>query len=547
MAYQPLEMNARPPILDAMAQVSQSLGQLGDQRHAQALEAQARKRQDFADFQAAYIQAKKLADSGDHQGAAAYMARYKGRYGESPTAHATPAAPTQQQGPQGTPQGGSPMPDAMEFPRMPQEEGPDGVGPDGRPVQPPIDPGFVDSLPMGAPPPPGPQAPNPLMAAAQAGRPQAPADHPLVAANEASKARDQQRGNGVLYFTPPGEGGQEMSYDPTAVREQHIAQRTAEVERMVAKASPEVRAVYEELAPALAMNDQLDVGDVAKLIGKRMDEKQQAATATARAHEGELNREQRGDLRGQQFEVSRRGQNMLLQGNLAKAGAAGPGNPLRVDAANLSATGKLEATLKDFVSMADGKSLVRSNRALNSAITNISAKGPDAVSAHKDAFLQLERQFKGGGVPTDAESRLLLHHLGGWKGALEQFAADADTGDFSDITKQNLARAAQLAKGELDKNLNDLMSGLGDALGPGSEFEGMGSNVNRKIKALGKTYGLDLPDLYQGEAGKRQVILGSGERNPAAGVPAAKAPKRRAAAPAKASKSNEDYWNEAGK
>lgn len=544
MAYQPIEMTARPPMLDAWSQLNQTLGQRRQEAHQAGLEEQARKRQDHADFVSAYLQAKKLADSGDHAGAAAVMSRFKGRHGETPSALATPSAPAAAPGP--APQGGSPMPDSMEFqrpPQMPQEEGPDGVGPDGRPVPGPIDQGFVDSLPMGAPPPPGPPtAAQSLMGAAPGARPPPPADHPLVAANEASKARDQQRGHDVLYFTPPG-GGPEQSYDPQAAREAHLQQRAQELDGLAAQSGPEFQAVYAELRPALIQNDQMDTTDIVKVINNR------AAAKQAEEMQGRREAQHKADWEAKETEweakrkTAERGQNLSLEGRRLMAEALGAGNPLKVDTGNRADTARLETAVKDVVSMADGKSLVRSDRALRQAITNVAAKGPDAVTAHKDAFLQLERYFKGGGTPTEGEAKLLLHHLGGIPGAVQQFLADAQTGDFSDITKQNLARAASIAKGELDENVHNFMGALQERVGPGSEFEGMGSNVNRMVKSVGRIYNLELPDLYQGDAGKKQITLGSGERSPAA-KPKAAAPKGTAAPSASAPgrpKSNEEY------
>lgn len=497
MAYQPIEMTARPPILDAIAGVGDAFSELGNIRRQSAMAEQARKRQDFADFQSAYLQAKKLADSGDHAGAAAMMARFKGRYGESPSALATPAAPARAPG--GTPQGGSPMPDSMEFkpghtaqdfdtehgqvpaqlpgPPMPMEEGPDGVMPNGQP-----------------PPAPPPTAAQSLMGAAPGGRPPPPADHPLVAANEASKARDAQRGHNILYFTPPG--GQEQSYDPQAVREQHLAQRTAEVEAMVAKAPPEAKAVYQELAPALAMNDQLDATDIVKLIGQRMADKRAEEGAAARAHEGELNRGQRATLTADRIEAGHENAHIAADARARYGFAINPPG-FKDDQSTRQDSAALEHAVNDVFAKAGGGKAIAGMDALHAANANINATGPNAVLAHRDAMVQLARYFRGS-TPTDSEQKLLYDHLGGTPAAMDAFIKRIESGELSDAAVENLRSSVALAYREAEQKRGRLMSALKHRLAdPGSEFRLMGPAARAQVASVAANYGMeDIGDAF---------------------------------------------------
>src|SRR5882757_463340 len=215
MAYQPIEMGARPPMLDAMAQVGQSLGELGDQRDRQRKEKDLRDRQGEQDYQSTLVEASALMKAGNYEGAAALMAKYKGRLvqdhqdaltGGAPGVQAPvapqvlppgtpPGAGKVPPAPQGPPQGGSPMPDALEQSQnapAPQRFG--GQEPAESGVQPP---------------------------------PAPPPENPLFAAQAATKAKDQQKARTLLAFTPPG-GGQEITMDPMAgmnrMRDRRLAQ-----------------------------------------------------------------------------------------------------------------------------------------------------------------------------------------------------------------------------------------------------------------------------------------------------------------------------------
>lgn len=564
MAYQPIQMTARPPIFDAMGELSQSLAGLGQDRRADAQYADQQKRQKQSDYQSAMAKASELWHAGDRQGAYALLAPYQDPSNQGPPppprglpSHIPPEAtkvppPAQPQ----QPQGGSPMPDGMEFPQgaapgsMPSlgalgaaaaAQGPRppiAPAPGSSPMlgamgnaanQGPIDPGMVDSLPMGGGPPPG-----PAMAPGQGPPPEPPPGPPpvqaqLFAAQEATKARDAETNQRrAMHLLAPG--GQHVTWDPQGQQEAIKAERLARMDAIVKESNdPTVNKYYSMMRPFLSEHDW-HPSELLRFIHQQEATEAGTRNAETKATTAAGVWEDRKTHWATADTTTRRGQDMTLEGRKIMGMNFGAGNPLRVDASNRGDTQRLETAVKDVVGMADGKALVKSNRALNQAIVNIAAEGPKAVTQHKDAFLQLERYFKGGGTPTEGEAILLLHNMGGIAGAKDQFLADVQTGDFSQITIDNLAQAATEAKKELDGNVNAFMGALKERVGPGTEFEGMGSNVNHMVKAVGQIYNLNLPDLYQGEAGENQVKLGSGLRSPGAADPApsgTKAPKKK--------------------
>lgn len=499
--YQPLEMTARPPMLDAWSQLNQTLGQRRQESHQADLEEQQRKRQDFADFQSAYLKAKQLADSGDHAGAAAIMAPWHGRAGmTSPSALANPSAPPGA-APGPAPQGGSPMPDRMEFkPQMPQEEGPDGVGPDGRPVPGPIDQGFVDSLPQGAPSP-QPPAPNPLMAAAQAGRAPAPADHPLVAANEASKAKDQQRGHGVLYFTPPG-GGQEQSYDPTAVRDQQMAENTAELDHLIAQADPETQALYGKLRPAiLASGKPVDPTDMTKVIASAASEKASAAVLGYRSSNDTANREQRGELRREGFGVQERGQDKGLEGRQAIAGAMAARG---YAGAATTAHGALSHDFQGWTRTVDWKGIQSADRSLKNGLAAIASGNPLSEQEAKVMY----GRFARGTTPTEGEMHLLYSNLAGRVAnfgpkVIERWSRGGATDDERAIVQQAMEESEKVMAGRV----NDVYDSAVQQFGPGTGHDYMAGNINGMVGSMFTGAGYKVKPIYEGE-GLPTVQLG---------------------------------------
>lgn len=532
MAYQPIEIGRRPPMFDAMDQLGQSLGQLGDDRRQQRVYADAQKRQKGQDYQNALFKAMEALKKRDYEGARAIMggAGFESSInGGEPLApqglpsgvppEATKVPPAQQQ-----PQGGSAMPPGMRS--LAQNTNPadfdteHGQVPQQQPSPPPnLE--ALDSLPMGsllragvsmpgmarpgaipqAPPPEGAPGPGPGPASPAPG----PSTNPLFAAAEGTKARDQRR---TLTITGPD--GNKVTLDPEGADERLKSARMARMDALVEESHDPVMAkYYPRLRPILATADDWHPAEVLRFIHN------EEATEHAQTLTDEKTRRQ--DEAAQSLEAYRRdrlrvtteGQDKALKGNMAKAGAMGPGNPLKIDTSNRGDSTSLENAVKAHFAMADGKTLLKSDRQLHAAMVNIEAKGPDAVSAHKEAFMALERVFRGG-TPTEAEQALLLHNMGGIPGAIDQYLEDFKSGDFSDITKRNLAFATKLSLKEQQENIGNVMDSLKDRLGTDSEFAAMGTNVNSQIRSVGRLYGLNLPDLYPRGGG--QSVLGVGTR-----------------------------------
>lgn len=509
MAYQPIEMGARPPMLDALDQLNQSIGSIGDQRDHQRKQKDLRDQQEHVDYQNAMTAAQKHFAAGDYEGGVAFLAPYRGRVIADHQAAlsggaAEPQAPVSPQGlPPGTPPG------AGKIPPAPQMGAPQG----GSPM-----PDALEQQDKFAPPPDrfGGQAP------AEGGPQPAPAlpDHPLFAAQAATKARDQQKARTLVAFTPPG--GQEQTFDPEAGPDRRHAQRLAQMDEAFAGSKdPLVQKYYPQIRAAVAGSDEdIKPMDALRYMHYMSATEQTGVNTHDRIDASNTNQDKNRGERERGFDVSMRNADVAAAARRAQSFSFN-NNPLKVDTGTRGDAGALEKAVKDAWTEANGKALLTSDRTLNAIFNNVSAEGPDAVTAHKDAFIGLAKLFRGG-TPTDAEQELLLKHLGGMKGALQQFYADADSGDFSDITKQNLARATKLSLEEQGKNVARFTRFVGRRLGPESEFAGMGVNVNNAVKSIGDLYGLDLPDVTPNQG---HAVLGSGRK--AAQAPQAK-PKSKA-------------------
>lgn len=302
MAYQPIQMPGEPPMFRAMEGARESLRSLGTIRRQQAAEDEARQRQAQQDFQATFIQAKKLADAGDLPGARALLASYGAELGQS--GGAPPPGPGMTP-PAKPPQGGSPLPDGMEF--RPGHSDADFD----------VEHGQAPAQQAPAPP------PNPIMAAreAQVGQQQ---------------AANQQRARQVLNFRAPG--GQQMTLDPEAARATQFEQKAARLDAAFAGIEdPEIKQIYQHIRPVLMSNAQdVDPTDVFKYIQGVATDRRAAEAATAKqAHDEaaataretrEADREDRRDAR-QVKSLEQSDKNSQRATAAAYAALANRGNP----------------------------------------------------------------------------------------------------------------------------------------------------------------------------------------------------------------------------
>lgn len=365
---------------------------------------------------------------------------------------------------------------------------------------------------------PGAQPGQPMQPQAQQGAPMgapaipgaAPAANPLVAAAQGDQA---QKARMAKFFTGRF-NGQQLTFDPEAEKADNLARADkafAETGADDHETGSLVRELYPQMrAAAIASGEPLDVKETLKYIQGEVKGRRSEAAQAAREEEFNRTFGQRADLTDKRLKQS---DTNSIRGAQARVTAAGVmAQPaVKADARNTADSSNLGNAIHKYFTDFDGKTLLKSDRLLNAAITNVAAQGPDAVMSHKDAFFALERYFRGG-IPTDSETQLLLKHMGGIVGAKDKFLEDMKTGDFSPITVQNIATAAARAKEENDRNKARFVSGAMKRFGPNSEYRLMGPNVNSYMSSIAGGFDLDVPDLYPEGTGGEGVTLGSGER-----------------------------------
>lgn len=502
-------------MFEAMEQLGNSIGELGSINRQKAADAATQKRQRSQDFQAAYLKAKQLADAGDLPGAAAVMAPFKGQAIDGPMGPGSPQGMPTPQMPMAKPQGGSAMPDGIEArgPEAPGDFDMDhGQGPGQMPGPPPV--------PAPGPPP----LPDPRAGMAPSG-PQLPADNsqmlqgpqnPLFAAQEGTKAREsaqnQQRARQLLRYETPE--GQQMTYDPVGAQEAQRAERARVLDGLVAESNdPKLTETYQKLRPwLLGAKEDIDPGKVFRFMqAESSGERQDAHFDYKREHDSEVLDEKR-DQFGRRISTMERGQDLGYRGKVDAAALIGS-RDLKVDAQNRGDSNSLERAVRDLYQAAGGKQELQNINVLHAAHANINATGPKAVLAHKDAMIQLARYFRGT-TPTEGEMKLLYDHLGGTPAAMDTFIKRIQSGDISTRAIENLRESAGIALRESEAKRSRLFGAMRERFGPGSDYENMGPQVNRHLRAYGMLFGLDnVPDLYdEAEGAPKGVQLASGTR-----------------------------------
>lgn len=256
MAYQPIQMGGGSPMLDAMGRVGDSIVQAGQMRRQQEAEAEALKRQKQLDYQQAYAQAQKAFAAGDPEGAKSILAPYVG-------------------GMQSVQEGGMPPP-PQDAPMQPPGPPPQ--------MRPPPSPGDFD-MDHGQAPGQMPQQPQPEVR-----------EHPFIVAQQATKAREQQKARTLLRFKDPS--GQQITMDPQGQRERMQAARAQQLDAVVAESQdPEVAQEWAKIRPwVLGSNQEFDTTDVLKHLQSVSGEKQRAIFEAGR-EERALAAEDRRDAR----------------------------------------------------------------------------------------------------------------------------------------------------------------------------------------------------------------------------------------------------------
>lgn len=492
MAYQPVQLG-RIGSLAGLDHVGNALTDALDsyqRNRQQAIENLRNRQQDERvqgqDFQKAYLDAAKLARSGDTKGAQALMSRYGAVAGQREI-------------------GGAPA-------RYEQET-----------VAPQAPPNLTGQ--MG-------DDPNAIAEQTAAEDWQASNKTPTVRQRLVSAA---QAGRKVPTVTGKF-GGQEWSIDPEAQRET----RAASLQEALGKLDPATRAQYEQILPGILMsNADVDVSDIVRSLGANANLRQKQEAQGIKSSEFKQTFDQRAELRREGLKQSDINSQRAAQARIAAARLmAMPG--LKNDAANRGDVGKMEAAVKNYFTVADAKGQLKNMNALHAAHTNINVKGENTAVAHRDALVQLARFFRGT-VPTEGEMKVLYDHIGGVYGSIDAFEKRLESGDISDAMVMNLQNSTDLALQEANARRGQMFGGLAHIVGPQSPYKLMGPQVNEMAKGYADLFGVvDMPDIIPTEPGYQGTVLGAGRRP---GPPPA--PARRPAGPgAPKKKTADDYLKE---
>lgn len=398
-----------------------------------------------------------------------------------PNGETMPGPSAHQAAPTGaTPQGGSPLPDGMEFPERGMfEQAKQAVGLPDLANRPPPGTnlliqaargiglgGFADKLQAAS----GPPVPNPLVAAASR-----PAGNPLLRAAQSSRMR------------ATGPGGEDLgTVDPNEAP-QAWAQRALEFEEAF-KGVP-MFAPYLSAGIA-AVKQGTDPQHVYDTLMKRS---QDDAAALERARQAELNRQ-----------AMLKGKETIKQGML---GSKGMQIPNANDSQNRSDLDSLNRNIKMFTQTAQFTKLNEKLVALNAVEANMDA---DTALAWKDVMIQLGRFFRGA-APTESEMAILYHGLGGTPNQIMQWWRDRIDGKPTKLTTDFLRKATEKAREEVRHMSEELWESAKIEFGPGSGFEAMEKNVNTRVRGIFRIVGLEPPeDIYPNA--QTQAVMGSGVR-----------------------------------
>jgi hypothetical protein len=520
MAYQPIQMpQEQSTFLDSF---NTGLGQA----HKQRADEEAQKRQEQQDFQATFLKAKQLAEGGDMAGAQALMAPYKSMLAEQ-GGGPPPPAPMQAPEPPKPPQGGSPLPDSMEFGNNPAS---DFDMDHGQPAA------GQPAAAMAPPPAPPAALPEPIE----------PPGNPVLAARQAQLAQqqqgNQQRARTVLNFTGPG--GVAGSIDPEAGRKTAMERKAQMLDSALATVKdPEIQAEYARMRPGLMMSPaDVDPADVFRALQGEVNAKRQAAAAeaadrraTARDDQFKQLFTQRGELAHDRIEA---GHENARIGATARTGAASIVAQPEVKQGNAATAvaGRFDGEFDKWQKQQGWGTVRTGSRALHAAMANIDSGNP---LAEKDAQIQLARFLRG--TVTEGEMHILYNNLAGKLGnAWGAFSEKMMRGGLSPAEKNILSEAIDVSKQEQAENVGNIIASARETFGPGSGHENMAGNVNHKVRGLFQGVGVKSGDVFEPQGGNPlpTVTLGKGNpmldpeaRHPAVGARAAQKSKAPAGNP----------------
>lgn len=506
MAYQPIQMPGKNPLLEAIGGLGDSLSSLGDQRERQARAKEAKQQQEHVNYQTALTKAQALYQTGDYEGAAAMLAPYKGRVIQDHQIALTGTEPKEPVSPQGlppgtppgagkippapqmgAPQGGSPMPDALEDPGK-YAPPPDRFGGQG--------PTESGDQPIQAP-------------------PVAP-ENPLFAAQAATKAKDQQRSRTLLAFTPPG--GQEQTIDPMAGMDRMRERRIAQLDQAFGDSKdPTVQKYYPQIRAVAASSDEdIKPMDALRYFHYMAATEQSGVNADKRVDASNTNQNANRDVRVRGQDMTQANSIQSGKDKITAAGQYNKGNLKEGAAATIVAT-RVDTEWNRWHQQFDVKKVLGGTRMLASADMNINSGNP---LAEHDAQVSLGRFFRGG-MPTEGEMHLLYQNLAGRLGnGMQAFVEKMERGGLTPAEVDIVRGAIGTARHEQRRVLGDIMRSARHEFGPGSGHENLAGNINAKWRGALAGFGLTDDeikaegDIYQAQSDAPVPTVEYGRGNP---------------------------------
>ena len=497
-------------------QHEQAMGLAADERaYQRGRDALGDQRQRTADFQAAYVKAKALADAGDLDGAKALLAPYVTGL---QTIDAPGTAPSQQAAPSvAVPKdmnerraiiartagkvippmpGQGPAPAPSRTPQMDayaRTVAPEVQGEGGQPSDP-----LADDAAL--------QFGNEIAGIAAAPPQQPPimamqSNNPIIKARQGEIARNQERARKLLQFRDPT--GQSLTLDPQAgemaQREQGERIRTENLrvfDEVVSQLDPETQRYAVSMRPAVGMSKEpLRGGDVLDYISSlRNRDAAVAAAAAAKSGDREftLHRDQIQNAAAEQrARISASGRQVVSPGTAA-TNARGDLGALRQDVNDWQKDSGYNEAASAASALQEANALLSSNNALSQTAARFS----------------IGRKISGPGAFTDAEQKNIIGSVSGKYGSFEatvQKFEDGTMGEtdrrvFLESVRGQLAYKAQQMKALSDNFRQSFMA-------PGSGYEAMEANVANQYNRLFGSHGME-PTPVEG----RGATLGVGQQ-----------------------------------
>lgn len=498
MAYQPVQLPNGLGIAGGLDRMRESLRRAqemewrrAEQEREDALLAEQKKRQGDMDFQQAYIQASALAEKGDIEGAKMLLSPYvhgmrtvdKDKpleldLGAGPGTQARPAQPQQQ------PVANPAIPAQPDYAKMygfPAEvEGEAGVGMPpvpGQQPRPPVQGGSAlpDTVEFQ-----GQQLPIPPGAT--------PDQVKMRAAIQQEKVQNQVRARKLLEFQ---RGGQSFTFDPmareiqareraTAVREQNALA----FDQAMQGADPMTLKYAAEIRPMVAMSaEPVDPQDIMNYVRQRAQQDAQTQAAAAKDAEGlrRWNAEREWDR--EKFERGEAGKDRRA----AMVATRQANDPYKEASATTTTLGGIRGEVKDFLA-AHPYEKTAANLSDYTASLRAIESGNDKLI--QDAIFKYGKAVAGVGSFTQQEQEAIINRTGGTIEQLKNRLAQIEAGKYTPETVATFREALKVkAEGER-RQMAAIQQAYRAKFRQGYAFQGVQRNVADEEQSLFGRYGL---------------------------------------------------------